>query len=305
MKLVPIRIHLIALFICLSSSAYAVPWKGKSGKTIEADFVRIDGKVIVLKKGKEFHRFTLTNLTPDSQAFAAYLQEERKKWAAENANSALISAQILKEVIAFDRKFTEGKFYVVEGQVSSIINVKSRNKLPGRVYAIMNNGIKVPFNFSHHGRGEGANMKVVVTRKAVMLMNGRGKRTKGGKYTKYAVVAYYLKVGQDIAVRVKVKNGKIVGLGKVSSGELAKAQREYVLQNNGITPEDAANFERLQNRAEYLKAKLSGNAGTATIHDPYNGNHQKIVIDYSAADKASMRKELELIEAQIAGLLKR
>ena len=72
---------------------------------------------------------------------------------------------------------------------------------------------------------------------------------------------------------------------------LAKAQ--------GLSVDQAANLERLKIRLEFLEAQIGGPVGTASVSG-FTGYVGSVTLHHTEAEKDAMRKEIELIRAQIA-----
>lgn len=80
-----LAIWILSLSLLSSSLCLARPWTNQSGRTIEADFMKLDGeKVVLLMKGKEF-RIPLASLSEEDQAFA---RKEAERLAKEQAEAA-------------------------------------------------------------------------------------------------------------------------------------------------------------------------------------------------------------------------
>ncbi len=301
-----IRLALLAHLLTLSfvsgvsQNLFALPWTSNDGKTIEADFVRVVGDTVFLRKGERKYKIPLKRLSADSQGFAAFMQHRRKEWVAANATSPIIIEQILQEITAFDSSATEGKSYLVEGHVGEIRKTGgalARNQ-SSKVEATLRGGTVVTIDFAE--KVDGLRTKMKIESDQVVLLKAR---TTGASYENYTPDGFLLQVGQAVVVRATVKKGAIVGTGLASSAEVTEARLLFAKQNGGLALGEVMELERLKNRAEFLEAQLKGNAGTATIQG-LTGTAGWIVMEYSEAEKEAMRKELELIRAEIAAATK-
>mgnify|MGYP003681026420 CR=1 FL=1 len=73
--------------------------------------------------------------------------------------------------------------------------------------------------------------------------------------------------------------------------------------NGGLTMEEVAQMERIKIRIEFLEAQIAGNAGSATVSGT-TGYVGTVTFEHSEAEKEAMKKELELLRAQLAAASK-
>jgi len=67
---------LIVIEVCFSAQART--WTDKTGRSMEADLVRVEGDEVVLKKGKKEYRLSLEKLSQEDQDFIEEHEEERE-----------------------------------------------------------------------------------------------------------------------------------------------------------------------------------------------------------------------------------
>jgi hypothetical protein len=284
---------ILTLFVvCLPMCLFAAPWTSKDGKVIEADFVRLSGNSVILDTPKKQFKVPLTRLSRDSQAFAGFMQERRTEWARVNASSLIITEQILREVTAFQPKLTEGKNYLIEGYVGSISQPSAlqRHKNTTKVEITLRGGTKGELDFV--GKVNLAVEKLKIEKDRVVLLDHRS--------GKFRPVKNLLEIGKPIVIRGFVKKGVLKGSGLATSQEVMTARLREAKRNGGANLEAVVEMERIKARVSFLEAQLAGNAGTATATDGATGSSVGITYEHSEAEKQAMRKELELLRAQLS-----
>lgn len=299
---IPLRgamcVVLVLLQLLLGSHIQAASWTNKEGKSIEADFVRISDKTLhLVMKGKVF-KVPLDQLDERSQGYARFLHAKRKKWVAANASSPIISEKILLELMNYDARATDGKSYLIVGHVESLNKVGSALAKAGstKVDVTLLGGTKVEIDFI--GTINNANTKLEVKEDKAIMLKARSYRGSAG-WVGFAPAEVLLQKGQETVIRAIVKNGRITGTGLATSAEITKARLEYAQKNGGVDLDKAIDMERLKNRVEFLEMQLAGNAGTGSVYND-DGTQGTVVFEFADAEKQAMRKELELLKAQIA-----
>lgn len=285
-----------SIILAITSAFSATTWTSNDGKTIEADFVKVEGGTLFLTKGADLIRVPMQRLNADSQAFAIFSQESKLKLATLNATYPIMAEAMLISITDIKPDLAEGKNYLVEGNVATIRAGGTALSPSNKFDVTLAGGTKVQINFSEKANGLSTKMKVEEDQVILLEPNSSG----GDGYKDFVPAGFLLQTGQSIVIRAIVKDSKIVGLGVPTSAELTEARLQYAKQNGGLAFEDAARLEELEIRAEYLEAQLKeGNAGTAEV-STITGYAGTITLEYSDAEKEKMRKELELLRAQIA-----
>jgi hypothetical protein len=288
--------YITSIIFATSSALLATTWTSNDGKTIEADFVKLEGEILVLKKGVDHLRVPMARLNADSQAFASFSQKSKLEWATLNAVSPIISEAMLASITDFKPDLAEGKNYLVEGNVATIRAGGTTLSPSNKVDVTLAGGTKFQIDFSDKANGLSTKMKVEEDQVILLKPNSFG----GSGYKDFVPAGFLLQSGQSIVIRAIVKDAKILGQGMPTSAELTEARLQYAKQNGGLAFEDAARLEELRIRAEYLESQLKeGKAGTAEV-STITGYAGTITLEYTDAEKEKMRKELELLRAQIA-----
>lgn len=296
--------NLILAFLLTTVMAMASDtWESTDGKTINADFIRMNGNSVVLEMRGRKYTVPIEKLSKESKNYALYLNEELNKWAAVNLKQPIISEEVLNDLIAYNPRLTEGKHFLVEGRVKSIRGHSSRLKQDSRPTATirLEEGTSVTSDFAE--QADGRRTKIEVESERVMLMKAR--TLSGGEgWKNFTPERSLVSVGETILLRAKVERGKIIATGLPSSQEIAQAQLEAARANGGLSTQQHGQLEKIKIRIEYLEAALSGNAGSSSFSG-ISGNDGSVTIgsathNYSEAEKQAMRKELELLRAQLA-----
>jgi len=68
----------LSLSVALVSSVDARPWVNTEGKTMEADFVKVEGSLVHLKKRNKVYKLEITSLSQKDQDYISELQEQLK-----------------------------------------------------------------------------------------------------------------------------------------------------------------------------------------------------------------------------------
>jgi hypothetical protein len=298
MKTIPILFA--AVLLSTISGIAADQWTSADGKTITADFVRMDGSNVVLNmKGKEYS-IPIEKLNEKSQGYARFLHEQLKQWAADNLGLPIIPEAILNDVIAFNPQLAEGKNFLVEGFVDSIERSSSLARNAGSTAEIrLQGGTQVAADFTNEA--DGRRTKIKFESDSVVLTKAR--TLSGGNWKNFSPEKTLVSEGQKIVVRAKVERGRVHGTGLASSQEVTQARLEAAKANGGLTMEEVAQMERIKIRIEFLEAQLAGNAGSATVSGT-TGYVGTLTFKYSEAEKEAMKKELELLRAQLGAAAK-
>ena len=290
---------ILTLFVvCLPMCLFAAPWTSKDGKVIEADFVRLSGNAVILNTAKKRFKVPLTRLSRDSQAFAVFMQERRTEWARVNASSLIITEQILREVIAFQPKLTEGKNYLIEGYVGSISQPRltmSRPKNTTKAEITLRGGTKSQLDFA--GEVNGRTTKLKIEKDSVVLLKARYIRNHVGQ--NYTPEKNLIEIGKLIVIRGFVEKGVLKGLGFPTSQEVTTARLREAKRNGGANLEAVVEIEKIKTRVSFLEAQIAGNAGTAEVSGS-DGSSAHVTYKHTEAEKQAMRKELELLRAQLS-----
>ena len=287
---------ILTLFVvCLPMCLFAAPWTSKDGKVIEADFVRLSGNAVILNTAKKRFKVPLTRLSRDSQAFAVFMQERRTEWARVNASSLIITEQILREVIAFQPKLTEGKTYLIEGYVGSISQPPAlqRHKNTTKVEITLRGGTKAQLDFV--GKVNGITTKLKIEKDRIVRMESRNNRGTG----KFEPLENLIEIGKLIVIRGFVEKGVLKGLGFPTSQEVTTARLREAKRNGGANLEAVVEIEKIKTRVSFLEAQIAGNAGTAEVSGS-DGSSAHVTYKHTEAEKQAMRKELELLRAQLS-----
>ena len=291
--------RILTTFLAAASLTHAQDtWTSIDGKTIKADFVRISDGNIKLKMNGKAYSFRLKKLNKKSQAYAHYLQANLKQWAADNLKSPIISESLLQEILSFDSKIAEGKNFLVEGHIESIRGTSTLSKrTDSKVDLKLQGGTTLIADFVDVA--DGKKTKIKVEDNAVILLKYR--KLDGGSsnpYQNHTPEKTLLSVGQSVTIRARVKAGRIIGTSFATSREVTDAQMMLAKQNGELTFNEAAALNRAKIRIEYLEAALKGNAGTASVSGN-QGHIGTVTYEFSKAEKEAMRKELELLRAQL------
>jgi hypothetical protein len=298
----------LLLTLLIISAEGADTWTNADGKTITADFIRMDGNTVVLKMRGMNYPVPIEKLSEKSQHYALYLSKELNKWATANLKMPIIPEEVLTDIIAYNSQLTEGRHYLVSGTVKSLRSNSGGLNPPDRLTATieLTGGTEVASDFAEQADGRRAKIEVEDDR--VMLLKARS--FSGGKddWHNFTPDKALVSVGQSIIVRAKVHKGKIEGTGLPSSQEVTQARVLAAKSNGGLSTEGYAQIEKIKIRIEYLEAVLAGDAGSAS----YTGIHGtsgsvtmgSITYQHSKAEEEAMRKELELLRAQLAAAAK-
>ena len=125
-------------------------------------------------------------------------------------------------------------------------------------------------------------------------------KTKNVKYKNFITEKTLLAVGKKAVVRAFIKNGRIQPKGVPSSSELTQARLVLAKQVGGASGlASAVKAEKILGRIQYLETAINGNAGTASIQDDYGTGSATVTFRYSESQKKALRKELEVLKAQV------
>lgn len=288
-------IGILILFLC-NAALSADKWINTEGKTIVADFVRVSGQVVTLRSNGKTYEVPLESLSRASQDYAVFLQQQLNEWAAQNLDSPILTEAILADLISFNSALVEGKSFLIEGRVASVDSNTSLSRNAASTAMIeLEGGTRFADGFTEEADGKRSKIKVGLGE--VILLKARTFGANG--YRDFTPEKTLIAEGQEVAVRCRVSRGRIEGLGLASSAELTKARIAAAAKNGGLSIEEVASLEKMKIRMEYLQAALEGDAGSARVRT-VGGTSSTVYFEYSDAEKDAMRKELELLEAQLA-----
>ena len=279
----------------------AETWTSNEGKEIEAEFVAAKNKVLSIRKGDKIYKIPFEKLNRESAGYALYLQEHMMKWAQDNASSPIIDELILLEVIRYSKKTTEGKHYLIEGYVKALGKTSGLAKSTStKVSVVFQGGTKATMDFSEVA--DGTKRKIRIDKDSVLLLRGTMPYfvNKNVKYKNFITEKTLLAVGKKAVVRAFIKNGRIQPNGVPSSSELTQARLVLAKQVGGASGlASAVKAEKILGRIQYLETAINGNAGTASIQDDYGTGSATVTFRYSESQKKALRKELEVLKAQV------
>ena len=285
------------------SSLYAAPWTNTEGKSIEADFVRLEDKTVVLKAGDKVHKIPLDKLNVESQAFAAYMDQHMNEWALANATSTIISEEILIGLLNYKPKLVEGKNYLVEGIVTEVKQFGRTldNEPDHKAEVTLQGGSKFPRDFGNEHESNGST-KVKIQNNQVELQKGRNWHK--GVYSNFTFEKKLLGVGDQVFCKAIINEGKLDITGAASEQEITQAKMTIARQN-GMSEEEVTKIELIRIRIELLEAQLKNSSTTATSVAAFTGEITTTTVERSDAEKDAIKKEIELLKAQRDAQLKR
>ena len=291
--------HIFIVFLGCANPTFAQDkWTSADGKEITAKFVRISGDNVVLEmKGKEY-ALPATKLSKQSQDYANYMQENLQKLATKNISLPIISEASLNEILSFNASLAEGKNFLVKGHVKSFDRPSALSTNTGSQVGINLQG-GTSFIADYTNVADGTRTKIKVEANSVVLLKYR--TLDGGAknpYQDHTPEKTLLSSGESVIFRATVEKGKIIGTGLASSQEITEADMLIAKQKGDLTPSELSEFSSTQIRINYLEAALEGNAGTASVSGT-KGYIGTVTYEYSKAEKEAMRKELEVLRAQL------
>ena len=281
----------IILLFSGTLALFADTWTSSDGKTIEADFVRLkDDSLMLIADGKEYS-VPLSRLDAKSQGYARFMQQKTGELVTRSLALPIIPESSLLEVIGYDPKLAEGKFFLMEAQVKTISKSSSLGSSPLTTAVIeLAGGTRMEIDMS--GEGDGRTTKAKVEDGKVVLL--KAKSYSDGKWRDFEADENIIENGQVAVFRANVKRGRINGTGVATMEEIIKAKVVKSVQPRELTEEQKASIERIKIRVEYLESQLSG--GTGFIGSA--------AVEYTDAEKEGMRKELGSLKAELAKLTK-
>lgn len=279
----------IAAFLATSFALFAETWESADGKTITADFVRLqDDSLTLVAEGKQYN-IPLSRLSTKSQGYARFMQEKMKAWSAENLAAPIIAESVIHEIMAFDPQLAEGKRFLMEGNIKSISKSSSLGASPMTTAVIeLEAGTQLELNMA--GEADGKTTKVKVETNRVVLT--KAKTYDDGKWRDFEDSEILMEKGQAFVFRANVEKGKVGASGLATKEEIDKATNVHVVRPKEMNAEEKAAIGRLRMRAEYLESEISGKTpgGSGVLGE--RTNHTK-------AELEAMRKELDALKKQI------
>jgi hypothetical protein len=280
----------ILIFFLMACFAFSSEkWESSDGKTITADFVRLeDDSLTLVAEGKEYS-VPLSRLSKKSQDYARFMQEKMKEWAAENVEAPIIAESVLHDVVAFDASLAEGKAFLMEGNVKTIEKSSSLGASPLTTAVIeLEAGTRMEVDMASAADGKMTKVKIDTGR--VVLT--KAKTYSDGKWKDFEESEVLMEKGQAFVFRTSVEKGKITCSGVATKEEIERAKRVDVQRPRELTAEEKASLGRLRMRAEYLESQLSDEdtGGKGVLDEPSK---------YSKAELEAMQKEIEGLKMQL------
>ncbi len=273
-------------------------WQSIDGKTITADFLGIEGtKVILLMNDKEYS-IPLEKLHPTSREYAKAFDSQYRKWVAAKLSQPLWPENRLLNAIAIAPDSAEGQNYLVSGHVAEIRRSSSLSRGAGNTaYISLQGGTSAAVDFTSEADHKRTKIKIDTDR--VVLVKAR--TLSSGTWKNFTPEKTLVETGQPIVIRARVVDGKLIGGGIASSQEVTNARLEAAKKQGEESFEKAIKAEQLRIRLEFLEAQIKGPAGRASVSGVtgYVGN---VTLHHTEAEREAMRKEAELIRAQIAAM---
>ncbi len=234
-----------------------------------------------------------------NEAYKEFEADRVKDWAAAKLQQGVLTGEEMKFLLANFGDAAEGKSILLKDYVSSVSGDGSLSKDAGTTANIrLRSGLSMKENFAD--RADGRRTKLRINSGSVEIHAARS--LESGRWKNFTLQEVLFKQGQEIYVRGVIEGGRFNALGLATSQEITEAQLRSAGNVSGQSFQDALTAEKLRIRIGFLEAQLSGNAGSAMVSGvagttPYSGT---VVYQHSDAERAAMRRELELLRAQIA-----
>lgn len=289
----------IAAFLATSLALFAESWESTDGKTITADFVRLQDDSLTLRTGDKEYSVPLSRLSAKSQTYARFLQEKMKGLVSQNLDTAIIAESSLLDAIGLDPKLAEGRHFLMEGNVKSIAKSSSLGSSPlTTAVIVLSAGTRMELDMS--GEADGKTTKVRVESGKVVLT--KATTYSDGKWKDFDDSKILLETGQAVIFRSHVERGKIVCTAIATLDEIVKAKVAKAPLSKELTAEEKASIERIKIRVEFLESQLSGSVGKPSADG--KGFLGPQGAEYTDAEKSSMRSELARLKAELASMTK-
>jgi S1-C subfamily serine protease len=266
---------LVLLMAFFTTVLHGGQWTNIDGKTIDADFVKVQGGALFIKSGGRTFSVPLDQMSPDSRGLANYLQEQMMQWAIENATLPILPEEYLLSILDLAPNAAEGRRYLVEGHVKTLNTGSSLNPNADHPDVMLDNGTRCTLDLSvYNGR---ARKLKAETNRVVLL-----KATKiGGKagYSDFAPSEVLVEVGRPIVIRAMVEGGRIIGIGLPESSEVeaAQATAERTIAASAAEKEKRAAMEAEKSPPARPKPTEAFGSGFFITGDGYFITNQHVV----------------------------
>lgn len=196
--------------------AGAEQWTNSDGKTIAADFVRVDQTigVVGLRQSATTYQVALKSLDEASRSKALRLQERKAAWAEAQSRFSVIPEEVLLDLARFDPTKFHMRHFVVKGNVAKITTIGLNT---GQPLIELESGTEVPVQVLW-SRGDDR-FKLQVLEDAIIInevIQDSGLK----KFRHYRTVAT---LGQAVLVRVQVQGDRMVGIGLLDEADAQQA----------------------------------------------------------------------------------
>ncbi|QTN34135.1 hypothetical protein HZ994_18030 [Akkermansiaceae bacterium] len=273
-------------------------WTSSDGKTIEADFVRLQDDSLFLRSAGKEYSVPLSRLDQKSQGYARFLHGKMKELAANALESPIVAETALLDAIGADPKLVEGRNFLMEGYVKSISKSSSLGASPlTTAVVVLGGGTRMEMNLS--GEADGRMTKVKVEEGRVVLT--KGKNYSDGKYRDFEEYKTLMENGKAVVFRARVEGGKIIGSGIATFEEIVRSKVVRAPQSKELTAEEKAEIARIQIRVEYLESQLAEGAGKPAGGDG-GGFLGPGAAGYTDGEKDTMRRELGQLKEKLGYL---
>lgn len=288
----------IAAFLAGSLALSAETWESTDGKSITADFVRLQDDSLTLRTGEKEYSVPMSRLSAKSQAYARFLQEKMKGLVSQNLDLAIIAESSLLDAISLDPKLAEGRYFLMEGNVKSISKSSSLGASPlTTAVIVLSSGTRIELDMS--GEADWKTTKVRVDSGKVVLTKATS--YSDGKWKDFDDSKILMEIGQAVVFRSRVERGRLVCTGIATLDEIVKAKAAKAPMSKELSAEDKAAIERIKIRVEFLEGQLSGSVGKPSADGK---GFVPQGAEYTDAEKSAMRSELARLKAELASRVK-
>lgn len=266
-------------------------WESTDGKTITADFLRLQNDSLSLIANGKQYNVPLAQLSKKSQEYARFKQDKMATWAEENLAAPIIAESVLREIIAFDAKLTEGKRFLMEGKIKNISKTSTLGASPMTTAVIeLEAGTKVDLNLA--GEVDGRMTRIKIEPGKVILT--KAKNYSDGRWKDFQDSKILLENGQASIFHTNVVKNEISLTKLANENDINEATTVKVEKPKEQTAEEKAAIGRLRIRAEYLESQITQNeeGGKGVLDGP----------KYSKEEIEEMTKELEELKKKIPEL---